>query len=177
MPEVVVYLAEGRSLDQKRGLVKEGEHLSDEDTDQLIFAPGFSTAEKVTDLSGRGVGMDVVRRNIEALRGSVTVHSVPRQGSRIEIRLPLTLAIIDGFLVSVGSSKFILPLDAVVEVIESHPTHAPADAAGSPFAACRSGCRHKIRNIQTVTAMPKARNHALIKTGGNEATARKPLPK
>lgn len=101
-----------------RGIVERGVVPADADIDRLIFEPGFSTAEKVTNLSGRGVGMDVVRRNIQALRGTVTLHSDPGLGSRIEIRLPLTLAIIDGFLVGVGPSKFIFPLDAVVEVIE-----------------------------------------------------------
>jgi two-component system chemotaxis sensor kinase CheA len=84
----------------------------------LIFEAGFSTATQVTNLSGRGVGMDVVRRNIESLRGSVNVTSVEGAGSTVEIRLPLTLAIIDGFLMAVGSSKFIVPLESVVEVIE-----------------------------------------------------------
>lgn len=114
----------------KSGLVESGVTPSDEDILKLIFEPGFSTAEKVTNLSGRGVGMDVVRRNIEALRGSVTLRSVPAQGSQIEIRLPLTLAIIDGFLVGVGNSKFIFPLDTVVEVIENRPTATHVDAAG-----------------------------------------------
>jgi two-component system, chemotaxis family, sensor kinase CheA len=108
----------------ERGLVERGVTPADADIDRLIFEPGFSTAEKVTNLSGRGVGMDVVRRNIEALRGTVSLYSEPGEGSRIEIRLPLTLAIIDGFLVGVGSSRFIFPLDAVVEVIEERdPTH------------------------------------------------------
>ncbi len=114
----------------ERGLVERGVTPPDEQILQLIFAPGFSTAEKVTNLSGRGVGMDVVRSNIEALRGSVTIDSTEGQGSRIEIRLPLTLAIIDGFLVGVGASKFIFPLDAVVEVIENQPSAAALDARG-----------------------------------------------
>jgi two-component system chemotaxis sensor kinase CheA len=113
-----------------RGLVEPGVRPADEDIDRLIFEPGFSTAEKVTNLSGRGVGMDVVKRNIEALRGTVTLHSTPGQGSCIEIRLPLTLAIIDGFLVGVGGSKFIFPLDAVVEVIEQRDALGATDARG-----------------------------------------------
>ena len=114
----------------ERGLVERGVTPPDEQILQLIFAPGFSTAEKVTNLSGRGVGMDVVRSNIEALRGSVTIDSREGQGSTIEIRLPLTLAIIDGFLIGVGASKFIFPLDAVVEVIENQPSAAALDARG-----------------------------------------------
>jgi two-component system chemotaxis sensor kinase CheA len=113
-----------------RGLVEPGVTPPEADILKLIFEPGFSTAEKVTNLSGRGVGMDVVRRNIEALRGSVNIHSEPGEGSRIEIRLPLTLAIIDGFLIGVGASKFIFPLDAVVEVIENRPTAGELDAHG-----------------------------------------------
>ena len=84
---------------------------------KLIFEPGFSTAKSVNNLSGRGVGMDVVRRNIEALRGSVSIFSEPEHGSRIVIRLPLTLAIIDGFHVQVSGESFIIPLDAMVECI------------------------------------------------------------
>ena len=112
----------------ERGLVEPGVEPPDADILKLIFEAGFSTAEAVTNLSGRGVGMDVVRRNIEALRGSVVLTSEPGQGSIIEIRLPLTLAIIDGFLLGVGASKFILPLDAVVEVIASHTGAATAGA-------------------------------------------------
>lgn len=115
---------------RERGLVEPGVTPPDDEILQLIFEPGFSTAERVTNLSGRGVGMDVVRRNIEAIRGTVSISSEPGQGSSIEIRLPLTLAIIDGFLVGVGSSKFILPLDAVVEVIENRPSLSRIDARG-----------------------------------------------
>ncbi|QTN23619.1 chemotaxis protein CheA [Rhizobacter sp. AJA081-3] len=114
----------------ERGLVERGVTPPDTEIFNLIFEAGFSTAEKVTNLSGRGVGMDVVRRNIEALRGTVTIHSVEGQGSTIEIRLPLTLAIIDGFLVGVGASKFIFPLESVVEVIEDRPTATALDARG-----------------------------------------------
>ncbi|GAB1458932.1 hypothetical protein MASR2M50_07060 [Thauera sp.] len=102
----------------ERGLVQAGQTLSDAEIYNLIFEPGFSTAEKVTNISGRGVGMDVVRRNIQSLRGSVDVRSEPGQGSRFAIRLPLTLAIIDGFLVGVGDAAYVIPLDSVVECIE-----------------------------------------------------------
>jgi two-component system chemotaxis sensor kinase CheA len=113
-----------------RGLVDPGTTPPDEDVLNLIFAPGFSTAETVTNLSGRGVGMDVVRSNIEALRGSVTVRSVEGEGSTIDIRLPLTLAIIDGFLVGIGASRFVFPLDAVVEVIERREAVGRVGAGG-----------------------------------------------
>ncbi len=114
----------------ERGLVEQGVTPDDDAILRLIFEPGFSTAEKVTNLSGRGVGMDVVRSNIEALRGTVALSSDAGAGSCIEIRLPLTLAIIDGFLIGVGHSKFILPLDAVVEVIENRAALGLIDARG-----------------------------------------------
>ncbi len=103
------------------GLVGADDVLSDQDVYRLILAPGFSTAEKVTNLSGRGVGMDVVRSNIEALRGTLDIESVPGQSTTMRLCLPLTLAIIDGFHVGVGSSNFIIPLDMVVECIELPP--------------------------------------------------------
>lgn len=100
------------------GLVQPGTPLSDNEIHQLIFEPGFSTAEVVTNLSGRGVGMDVVKRNITALRGSIELESKPGEGTCFRIRLPLTLAIIDGFLVSVDHTSYILPLDMVQECLE-----------------------------------------------------------
>jgi two-component system chemotaxis sensor kinase CheA len=113
-----------------RGLVEPGIVPSDDDINMLIFEPGFSTAEQVTNLSGRGVGMDVVRRNIEALRGSLRLNSNPGQGLQVDIRLPLTLAIIDGFMVGVGKSTFVLPLESVVEVIESGGDNVRVDERG-----------------------------------------------
>jgi two-component system chemotaxis sensor kinase CheA len=113
-----------------RGLVEQGVIPSDDAINMLIFEPGFSTAEQVTNLSGRGVGMDVVRRNIEALRGSLRLSSNPGKGLQVDIRLPLTLAIIDGFLVGVGKSKFVLPLEAVVEVIEAGSDKVKVDKTG-----------------------------------------------
>jgi two-component system chemotaxis sensor kinase CheA len=101
-----------------RGLVEQGVVPDGDAINMLIFEPGFSTAEQITNLSGRGVGMDVVRRNIEALRGSIKLNNFPGLGLQVDIRLPLTLAIIDGFLVGVGPSKFVLPLESVVEVVE-----------------------------------------------------------
>ena len=96
----------------ERGIVssdREAAEMPDADVWNLIFRPGFSTAETVTDLSGRGVGMDVVRRNIEALRGSVSVESHPGSGTTMRISLPLTMAIIDGMVVKVGEQRFVLP--------------------------------------------------------------------
>ena len=102
----------------ERGLIKADQQLSDQEIYQLIFLPGFSTVEQVSNLSGRGVGMDVVRRNITALRGTVDIDSVEGVGTTMRIRLPLTLAIIDGFLVGVNASSFVVPLDMVVECVE-----------------------------------------------------------
>ncbi len=102
----------------ERELIQPGDTLSDNEISNLIFEPGFSTVEKVSNLSGRGVGMDVVRRNILSLRGTVEVSSVEGQGSTFTIRLPLTLAIIDGFLVGIEKAAYVIPLDAVVECIE-----------------------------------------------------------
>jgi two-component system chemotaxis sensor kinase CheA len=102
----------------ERGLVGPNQHLTDQEVYGLIFEAGFSTAEAVTSISGRGVGMDVVRRNIEALRGMIEIDSAPGVGTTMKIRLPLTLAIIDGFLMGVGGSSFVVPLDLVMECIE-----------------------------------------------------------
>lgn len=102
-----------------KGLITPDTVPSDADLYNLIFEAGFSTAEQATNLSGRSVGMDVVRRNIQGLRGTIEVHSEPGEGCTFRIRLPLTLAIIDGFLVGVGASTYVIPLDAVVECIES----------------------------------------------------------
>lgn len=124
---VVIEISDdGRGLDTdrilrkaiERGLVEPTAQLAERDVFNLIFAPGFSTADKVTDLSGRGVGMDVVRQNIEQLRGTVDIQSARGKGSTFRIHLPLTLAIIDGFQVAVGDADFVLPLDLVVECLE-----------------------------------------------------------
>lgn len=103
---------------REKGLVAPNQTLSDQEVYGLIFEAGFSTAEAVTNLSGRGVGMDVVRRNIEALRGTVEISSREGIGTTVKIRLPLTLAIIDGFLMGVGDACYVVPLDMVMECIE-----------------------------------------------------------
>jgi two-component system, chemotaxis family, sensor kinase CheA len=103
---------------QERGLVASGAALTDQEIYNLIFEPGFSTAEAVTNLSGRGVGMDVVKRNITLLRGTVDLDSRPGEGTVVRIRLPLTLAIINGFLVGIDHCTYVIPLDMVQECIE-----------------------------------------------------------
>ncbi len=116
---------DGRGLDREsilakaleRGLIREGDTLSDRETFNLIFLPGFSTAKKISDVSGRGVGMDVVKKNVEALRGQVDIMSEPGMGTLFTIRLPLTLAIIDGMVVRVSSERYIIPTLSVVQSI------------------------------------------------------------
>ncbi len=98
------------------------EAMSDEEVWQLIFAPGFSTAEAVTDISGRGVGMDVVLRNVQSMSGKVNIMSETGKGTRVTISLPLTLAILDGLSVAVGDEKFIIPLNSIIESLQ--PTAA-----------------------------------------------------
>jgi two-component system chemotaxis sensor kinase CheA len=103
---------------RERGLVAPDEELSEERVFNLIFAPGFSTADVVSDVSGRGVGMDVVKRNINELGGHVQIHSAPGKGSMVRIRLPLTLAILDGQLARVGSEVYVVPIVSIVETIQ-----------------------------------------------------------
>lgn len=128
---VIEVCDDGRGLDRSRILAKaqanglitaqQAEVMPDAEVWQLIFSPGFSTAEKVTDVSGRGVGMDVVKKNIQALGGQVELDSIAGRGSRTIIRLPLTLAILDGMSVAVGGETFILPLNSVVESMQPLP--------------------------------------------------------
>ncbi len=123
---VIEVTDDGSGLDREKvlrkatdlGLVQAGQQMSDAEILQIIFRPGFSTAEQVTNISGRGVGMDVVKRNIESLRGVVDVESAPGRGTTVRIQLPLTIAIIDGFMVTVGDLNYVIPLDMVVECIE-----------------------------------------------------------
>jgi two-component system chemotaxis sensor kinase CheA len=125
----------------ERGLIEAGQNLSDSEIYGLIFEPGFSTAEKVTNLSGRGVGLDVVKRNITALRGQVEINSKEGVGTAVTVRLPLTLAIIDGFLVEVGKSVFAIPLDTIEECVaySAEPGHNYTDLRGEvlPFVRLR----------------------------------------
>ncbi len=103
---------------RERGLVAADAELSDKEIFELIFLPGFSTAQTVTGVSGRGVGMDVVKREVDSLRGSIDVYSEPGHGTRIELSLPLTLAIIEGLMVHVAEDRFVIPLAAVEECME-----------------------------------------------------------
>ncbi len=114
---------DGRGIDpvrilakaRERGLVAADAALTEQEIFALLFEPGFSTAEKVTDISGRGVGMDVVRKNVEKLRGTIEIKTRPGQGATFAIKLPLTLAIIDGIVVRVGKERYVIPASSVVE--------------------------------------------------------------
>lgn len=121
---IVIEVADdGRGLNREkvlakardRGLVAPGATLSDEEIDNLIFLPAFSTADVVSNVSGRGVGMDVVKRNVQSLGGRINVQSKFGAGSRFTLSLPLTLAVVDGMVVSVGKETFIIPLTAIIE--------------------------------------------------------------
>ncbi len=125
--EVLITVADdGRGVDRERvrakaeanGLIQSGQPLTDDELLALIFHPGFSTAAQVTNLSGRGVGMDVVKRTIESLRGAIELVSRPGEGSTLTLRIPLTLAIIEGLLVRVGGGHYVIPLAAVEECLE-----------------------------------------------------------
>lgn len=125
--EVLVSIADdGQGLDRARiqskaeeqGLLPAGAKLSDGELFQILFQPGFSTMREVTSLSGRGVGMDVVKRTIESLRGKIDIASTPNKGTVVTLRLPLTLAIIDGLLIRVSHGRYVLPLSAVEECVE-----------------------------------------------------------
>ena len=117
----------------QRGLIANGEGLSDEAVADLIFQPGFSTAAVTTDLSGRGVGMDVVRRNVADLGGTVTIRSTQGKGSVFTITLPLTLAIIDGLTAAVGDERYIVPLVSIVESVQLKPEAVRSVAGGELF--------------------------------------------
>jgi len=128
---VIELTDDGGGIDRERvlrrarehGITGENESLSDAQIADLIFHPGFSTADSVTELSGRGVGLDVVRRNVDAIHGSVSVESEQGRGTTFRVRLPLTLAIVDGLGVGVGGESFVIPMEAVVEAL-----HLPSEA-------------------------------------------------
>jgi two-component system chemotaxis sensor kinase CheA len=148
---------------RERGLVRGDETPPPAEIDQLIFEPGFSTSESVTTLSGRGVGMDVVRRNVEALRGSVTIDSLRGGGTTIAIRLPLTLAVIDALAVGVGGETYLMPLGSVVECLEL-PAEARAGDGASGLVENRGGALSfmRLRALLDVRAAKAAREHIVV---------------
>jgi two-component system chemotaxis sensor kinase CheA len=125
--EVIITVGDdGRGIDvervrakaEKNGLIPAGTSPSEAEVLQFLFQPGFSTVEKVTSLSGRGVGMDVVKRTADALRGTIDIANRPGKGAEIALRIPLTLAIIEGLLVRVGGARYVIPLSSVEECVE-----------------------------------------------------------
>ncbi len=186
---------DGRGLDRERirakaierGLIAAEQTLSDRELFMLITEPGFSTAAAVTNLSGRGVGMDVVRRNIEALRGTLEILSEAGQGTTMRLRLPLTMAIIDGFLVRVGDAGFVLPLDLVDECIElpagsSDSSHCYVDLRGSvlPYLRLRElfeleGARPRRENVVIVNYAGQRAGLVVDELLGEFQTVIKPL--
>ena len=164
---VIEVIDDGRGLNRERilakalerGLVAAEQNLTDKEVFRLIFEPGFSTAEQITNLSGRGVGMDVVRRNIEQLRGEVEVLSEFGAGTTVRIRLPLTLAIIDGFQVQVGSEMFVLPLEQVIECVDLVPQdsqHYLVNLRGDPLPFIR------LRELFGIAGGPAARESLVV---------------
>ena len=151
----------------EKGLVAPDDHLSDKDIYALIFEAGFSTAEQVSTVSGRGVGMDVVKRNVSALRGTIEIDSESGLGATMRIRLPLTLAIIDGFLVGVGSSSFVVPLENVIECLE-----LPKDCDDRDYMDLRGEVLPfiRIRRLFDIEGeIPRRQNVVVVTYGGSKA--------
>jgi two-component system chemotaxis sensor kinase CheA len=192
---VIQVTDDGQGLDRARiaakaaalGLVPDATRLSDDDLARIVFEPGFSTAERVTEISGRGVGMDVVRRNVEALRGSVTIDSEPGRGTTVTIRVPLTLAIVQGFKVGVGGEVYILPLESVVECVDLPPSE-PGGAVGVlslrgkplPYLRLRDhfavgGARPPRENVVVVQHGEQVAGIAVDALHGESSTVIKPL--
>ncbi len=142
----------------QKGLIKESDRLTKEQINDLIFRPGFSTAEKLSDISGRGVGMDVVRKNIQALNGSVSVSSDVGVGSTFTIALPLTLAILDGQLIECGGETYIFPLISIVESIQIDTQLVSRVAAGCELFRLREEYVPVIRLYEVFNVEPRSRS-------------------
>lgn len=161
---VIEVCDDGRGLDVARirekavaqGLVREDAVLSDADVHQLIFAAGFSTAAVVSDVSGRGVGMDVVKRNVESLNGAISVHSETGRGSRIRIRLPLTLAILDGLTVRLGDQLFIVPLLSIRQSVRPRPADVRTLLGGQTEVFALRGEQLPLVRLSRVFGVPDA---------------------
>lgn len=151
----------------ERGLVQPGANLSDKDIYGLIFEPGFSTADQISNLSGRGVGMDVVKQNITALRGAIEINSTVGEGTTMRIHLPLTLAIIDGFLVAVGNSFFVIPQDRIVECVE-----LPTESFYSDYMDLRGEVLPFIRlgKFFKINREPSRRENVVVVNSGGSKT-------
>lgn len=148
----------------ERGLIPAIHNLTDQEIVNLVFEAGFSTVDAVSNLSGRGVGMDVVRRNIQALRGSVEVETWQGEGSCFTIRLPLTLALIDGFLTTVGDASYVIPLDSVVECLDLQ-----ADATRGDMLNLRGEVLPfiRLRDFFGIAGEPPMRENVVVITSGS----------
>ncbi|MDB5563286.1 MAG: chemotaxis protein CheA [Hyphomicrobiales bacterium] len=156
-----------RAKAEEAGLIAPDAKLSEQELFQLIFAPGFSTAKEVTALSGRGVGMDVVKRTIDGLRGGIDLSTVPGNGTTATLRLPLTLAIIDGMLVRVGNGRYTIPLSAVEECVEL-PADAAAASKGRSFLDIRGSLVPflRLRELFNAQTPPDAHQKVVIVSSG-----------
>jgi two-component system chemotaxis sensor kinase CheA len=160
---VVTISDDGRGLDRERilakaiekGLVQQGAQLADNEIFHLIFEPGFSTAETITDISGRGVGMDVVRRHVQKLRGSIDIQSTPGEGSTFYIKLPLTLAIIEGLVVVVGKQRYIVPIFSVREMFRPTPEMLSTVQGTGEMALVRGNLKPIVRLHRRFTMEPR----------------------
>lgn len=153
---------------RRRGIIAPGENPSENEIDRLIFLPGFSTAEVVSEISGRGVGMDVVYRNVGALRGTIDVRSVRGVGLTLSIRLPLTLAILDGMAVEAGGERFVLPMQSVEECLEL--PSSPRGSDGSGLMDFRGAPLPYIRlsHFYELPSVPSARECVVVVKCGGE---------
>ncbi len=147
---------------RERGLIGEAVHLSDSEIFQLIFEPGFSTAEKVTDISGRGVGMDVVKKQILKLRGKIEIHSTPGKGTTFFLKLPLTLAIVEGLVVGVGRERYILPIFSVHEMFRPSEGQVSTVQARGEMVMVRNQLMPLIRLYRSLGVRP--RNEEILQT-------------
>ncbi len=157
-----------RAKAEEQGLVLPGTTLTDQETYQFLFAPGFSTAKTVSALSGRGVGMDVVKRAIEAMRGQIDLSTVPGQGSTVTLRLPLTLAIIEGLLIRVGEGRYIIPLSAVEECVEL-PLAGEARTQGRNFLNMRGDLVPflRLRDVFDAKGEPDPHQKIIVTSAGD----------
>ncbi|MDF0516782.1 chemotaxis protein CheA [Bradyrhizobium yuanmingense] len=155
-----------RAKAEEQGLIAAGAVLSDHDIHQFLFHPGFSTAQTISALSGRGVGMDVVKRTIENMRGSIDLSTRPGQGTIVTLRLPLTLAIIEGLLIRVGEGRYIIPLSAVEECIEL--TAEDERSRGRNFLNVRGNLVPflRLREIMTASGVPDQHQKTIIISTG-----------
>jgi two-component system chemotaxis sensor kinase CheA len=155
-----------RAKAEEQGLVAPGAALSDHEIHQFLFHPGFSTAQTISALSGRGVGMDVVKRTIENMRGSIDLSTRPGQGTTVTLRLPLTLAIIEGLLIRVGEGRYIIPLSAVEECVEL--TAQDERSRGRNFLNVRGNLVPflRLREILTVPGTPDQHQKTIIISTG-----------